>query len=415
MPDRLEARPASAYDLTAGLPVEGEAMVLRRRLADVEKLLTISGEIAQTLDLDRLLDLALVRAEEVCRAETSSIWELDEDRQELFFRVVRGRAAPGIRGLRVPLGEGLVGDIAATGRPEIVNRVESDPRWRGEPMEGFITRSILTVPLQVHGRTVGVMQLLNPVDDPADESSSEDSGLRAESGFTTEDLWRMRLFAGPLAQAIENARLYAARRRQFYDTVATLAEATERRDPYTGGHASRVVAYSLLLGREMALSDSQLEELMLTATLHDVGKLSTPDAILRKPAPLTDEERVIMRRHPDDGAEMLSRIHDLRHVVPAVRAHHEWVDGSGYPRGLCGDEIPRSARIVAVADAFDAMTTHRPYRQGCDGDTAARHIIAGAGSQFCSSVVAAFERLYDGNRWLLAHGRLLAQGVVGSP
>ncbi|MEM7048044.1 MAG: HD domain-containing phosphohydrolase [Acidobacteriota bacterium] len=394
----IEPRLNLQLGLPSALPKDGEIEDLRRRLSEVEKLLEISGEIGRTLDLDRLLDLALVRAEEVCHAETSSIWELDEERQELFFRVVRGKAAPGIRGLRVPVGEGIVGAVAASGQPEIVNDVSSDSRWRGEPLQGFETRSLLTVPLGVQRRVVGVMQLLNPVD---------------AEGFTLGDLWRMNVFAGPLAQAIDNARLFAERKRQFFDTVTALAEATELRDPYTGGHSNRVTAYSLLLGSELGLGVTELEELMLTATLHDVGKLATPDSILRKPAPLSTQEKEVMRRHPADGAEMLAKIHGLRHVVPAVRAHHEHIDGGGYPDGLRDQEIPYSARILAVADAFDAMVTERPYRQGLAPVEAARRIVSGAGTQFWEPAVEAFDQLFDGDRWVLDHGRRLGRGFLG--
>jgi len=359
-------------------------------------LLEIGVELASTLDLQRVLELALRKAEEVCRAESGSIWELDDERRELFFRVVRGATAPAIRGLRVPLGEGIVGSVALSGHAEVVNDVVADPRWRGDPVAGFRTRAILTVPLVAHARVVGVLQLLNPW---------------GRAGFTADDLRRMRLFGGALAHAVENARLYAAQKSQFFEVVTALAEAIEKRDPYTGGHVRRVVAYSALLGRALGLGDDELEKLRLAATLHDIGKIAIPDHILNKPAPLDSSEIEVMRRHAIDGAEIVSRIRELREVLPGVRNHHERLDGSGYPDSLLDRDIPLPARVIAVADTFDAMTTSRPYRGALTPARAADEIAAGAGGQFCPRVVAAFRRLFDEGEFTLAAGERLLDSL----
>ncbi len=380
-------RSGSAPDSEPGLVGE-----LERRLAEYEALLEIGVELAGSLDPLRVLSLALEKAEELCRAETSSIWELDEERSELFFRVVRGRVAGEIRGLRVPLGAGIVGAVAASGRAELVNDVENDPRWRGDPAEEFRTRAILAVPLVAHGRVIGVLQLLNPLE---------------RAAFTEDDLRRLRLFAGPLAHALDNARLYAAQKRQFVETVTALAEAIEKRDPYTGGHVRRVVVYSLLLGREMGLSRSELEQLRLGATLHDVGKIAIPDEVLRKPAPLDRGEFELMKRHTLDGAEIVSRVRGLRALIPAVRSHHERLDGAGYPDGLGAEAIPLVARIIAVADTYDAMTTDRPYRRGLAPAAAFAEIDRHAGSQHAGEVVAAFRRLFERGEFTVAEGELL--------
>lgn len=365
---------------------------LERRLAEVEKLLEIGVELAGTLDLERVLEVALARAEEVCRAETGSIWELDEEKGELFFRVVRGRAAGEIRGLRVPVGEGIVGSVAASGRAEVVNDVAADPRWRGDAQEVFRTRSILAAPLLAHGAAVGVLQLLNPV---------------GRERFSADDLRRVEQFAGILASPLQNARLYAARRRQFLETVIAWAEAIEKKDPYTGGHVRRVMSYSVLLGREMGLPDDELEDLWLAATLHDVGKIFVHEDILGKPAPLDAREREEMNRHPSDGAEILSAVRDMRRIVGGVRSHHERLDGKGYPDGLKGEEIPLAARIIAVADTYDAMTTSRPYRAGLSPQAAAAEIARAAGAQFHPQVAEAFQRLFAEGRFTVEAGQAL--------
>jgi HD-GYP domain-containing protein (c-di-GMP phosphodiesterase class II) len=351
---------------------------LARRLAEAELLLEIGVKLSGTLDLATVLETALETAEGVCRAETSSIWDVDEEKQELFFRVVRGRAAGEIRDLRVPVGQGIVGSVARTGVSEVVNDVASDARWRGDP-KGFKTRAILTVPLLVQGGVIGVVQLLNPV---------------GRERFTAGDLQRMSQFAGVLAPPLQTARLYAHQQSQNLKTVTLIAEAVEKRDPYTGGHVRRVVSYSMLLGAEIGLDRALLKDLRLAATLHDIGKIKVPDSILGKPAPLERDEVEIMKRHPVDGAEIVAHL-DNPAVLVGVRNHHERVDGKGYPDGLGGDHLPLVARIIAVADTYDAMTTSRPYRAGLPPEQAAAEILGAVGTQLCPVVVAAFRSLFE--------------------
>jgi HD-GYP domain-containing protein (c-di-GMP phosphodiesterase class II) len=367
---------------------------LLRRLTEYETLFEIGGRLAGTLDVQTVLERALEYAESVCRAETSSIWELDEERQELFFRVVRGRAAGEIRHLRVPVGQGLVGSVARSGVAEMVNDVAADPRWRGDSGL-FQTRAILTIPLVAEGKVIGVMQLLNPV---------------GRERFTEGDLRRMGLFAGILAHPLENARLHTEQQRQYQNMVTALAETLDKKDPYTGGHVRRVVGYSLLLGAEMALDRAELKDLWLSATLHDIGKIGVPDRILGKPSPLDDEEVEIMKRHTVDGAQIVSHLHNAN-VLLGVRNHHERIDGRGYPDGLAGDDLPLMPRIIAVADTYDAMTTSRPYRAGLPPERAAQEIARSAGTQLCPRVVAAFQTLYESGRFTLEAGEALRRSV----
>lgn len=371
-----------------------------QRLADYKSLLDIGVELAGSLDLNKVLEVALDRAEKLCRAETSSIWQLDEPSGELYFRVVRGRVAGDIRHLRVKLGEGIVGTVAQRGDGEIINDVANDARWRGDLAGAFKTRAILAVPLRARGRRVGVLQLLNPV---------------GKNEFSPDDLERMRLFAAPLGPAIDNARLYMALKSLYLDTVTALAEAVEKRDPYTGGHVRRVVLYSVLLGHEMGLSQEQLDRLRIASTLHDVGKIAVPDEVLRKPGPLDDDELGIMKRHTLDGAEILSRIPELRDVLPGVRSHHERLDGQGYPDGLTAEQIPLSARIIAVADTFDAMTSSRPYRMALKPEVAVAEVRQGSGTQFCPEVVGAFEKLVARNELTVESGRSVMSRLFGEP
>ncbi len=352
---------------------------LEQRLEEYESLLEIGRDLASTLKLSDVLELALEKAEEICRAETSSIWELDSQAGELFFRLVRGQAAGEIQSLRIPLGQGIVGSVAQKKQAEVINDVAADSRWAGDANGSFHTEAILAVPLVAQGEVVGVLQLLNPV---------------GREGFSSGDLRRMDLFAGALAHAIANARLYAQLKEQFLEMITALAEAVEKRDPYTGGHVMRVVHFSRALGEELSLDADTLEELVLAATLHDIGKIAIPDAVLQKPTSLNDEEFELMKTHTVDGFDILHNVRGFHRLLPGVRCHHERWDGRGYPDGLKGLEIPLVARIIAVADTFDAMTSNRPYRQGLEHEVAAAEIEKGTGTQFCPEVAQAFDRVY---------------------
>jgi putative nucleotidyltransferase with HDIG domain len=179
----------------------------------------------------------------------------------------------------------------------------------------------------------------------------------------------------------------------YRGSALLMGEMLEADDPYTGGEHSRgVVVLALAVGRELGLDARAQRDLEFGALLHDIGKLRTPDEILNKPGPLTEDEWAIIRRHPIDGQAMLDRIGGaLSHVGRIVRAHHERWDGGGYPDGLRGERIPLAARIIAVSDAFSAMTTDRPYRQACSVDAALMELQACAGTQFDPVVVHALE------------------------
>ena len=178
-------------------------------------------------------------------------------------------------------------------------------------------------------------------------------------------------------------------------TAEKLATAVEMRDAYTGDHSQRVTCFALLLGQQLHLSAEDLELIRLGTPLHDFGKIGIPDAILRKPDRLTQEEFEIMKTHATKGFELIQNIPYLHPLLPIVRSHHERWDGHGYPDDLKGEEIPRLARIVAVADAFDAMAFDTPYRRGQPVETAFAEIEKGLGRQFAPDVVAAFLQIRE--------------------
>jgi HD-GYP domain-containing protein (c-di-GMP phosphodiesterase class II) len=185
------------------------------------------------------------------------------------------------------------------------------------------------------------------------------------------------------------------RRELFLATIEKLASAVALRDTYTGDHSQRVTLFALLLGQQMHLSAEDLELIRVATPLHDIGKIGIDDAILRKPGKLTPAEFEVMKTHTTKGAEVLEPIPDLRPALPIVRSHHERWDGHGYPDGLQGEDIPRLARIVALANAFDAMVFDTPYRRGLPVEIALTEIEREQGRQFDPEVVTAFLRVRD--------------------
>jgi HD-GYP domain-containing protein (c-di-GMP phosphodiesterase class II) len=202
--------------------------------------------------------------------------------------------------------------------------------------------------------------------------------------------------------AMHYGRAIPSWRRHLMATMLAWAEVFERKDPYTAGHVQRVTGFSLLLGVELKLSQGELADLWLAAALHDVGKIFVSKAILGKPGPLTAREAEVMKTHPEIGARILAGVRGMRRAAGGVRHHHERYDGRGYPDCLRGTEIPLPARIIAVADTYDAMTSHRPYRSALSPLEAAREITVEAGRQLCPSVVGAFQSLFDTGRFVLA-------------
>jgi putative nucleotidyltransferase with HDIG domain len=200
---------------------------------------------------------------------------------------------------------------------------------------------------------------------------------------------------GQLAEAFDQMTAsladYTGRLEEMYlNTVHSLAMALDARDPYTHGHSARVADYAVRTAHQLGLADSEIAQLRIGAYLHDVGKIGVADAILQKPGRLTDEEREIMRRHPEVGAQILQPVGFNQSVMDVVLHHHERLDGEGFPWGLAGDEIPLLARVVAVADAYDAMTTNRAYRAAMTPEQAYAELARAAGSQFDPRVVEAF-------------------------
>ena len=230
-------------------------------------------------------------------------------------------------------------------------------------------------------------------------------GVQGLFAFTVPPALMMLAFRRYLegtAAAVDEVRQANVRlRRAHRDTIAALSRSMEAKDLYTGGHTGRVAAVAVALAEKLGYDDEQLEAIEIGALLHDIGKIGIPEAILHKQGPLDGEEWAVMRTHPVISDFILAEL-DLDPIVrQCARSSHERMDGHGYPDGLSGEDIPLPARIVFVADAFDAITSDRPYRRSRSTAAALAEIEASAGTQFCPSVVAALHELWQASPDLL--------------
>jgi HD-GYP domain-containing protein (c-di-GMP phosphodiesterase class II) len=306
---------------------------------------------------------------------------LKDDSGELQTRVARNWEKASLKPQEIHVSRTVVDWVVTHGTPILTTNALDDPRFSAqESVIAYNLRSVLCVPLKAKDRLIGVLYA--------------DSRLK-EGLFNEEDRTLLTLFAHQAAVAIENARLFNALAQAYDQTLDALVAALDTRDRETEGHSRRVVRYAMLIANQMAFPESDRGDLQRGALLHDIGKIGIPDAILRKPATLDDDEWVIMRQHPEYGRHMLEGIPFLARPIDVIFAHQERYDGTGYPRGLAGDEIPIGARIFAVADTFDAITSDRPYRKAQTIDVARQVISDNSGSQFDPEVVRGFLSIPD--------------------
>jgi HD-GYP domain-containing protein (c-di-GMP phosphodiesterase class II) len=245
---------------------------------------------------------------------------------------------------------------------------------------GLVLARMMTVPIL---NLVGVAQKIAV----GDYSTRVETKSFSEIGTLGETF---NLMSDKVQEQIEKlARAAEENRELFVGTVKALAAAIDGKDRYTRGHSERVARFSVAIGKRLKMDDEQLESLRISALLHDVGKIAIDDSILKKPSALTDEEFEIMKTHPQRGFKIMSQIPKMGEFLPGMYMHHEMINGQGYPQGLKGDEIPLQAKIVSVADTFDAMTTDRPYSKGMELDAALDRIRSFIGTRYDGAVVEA--------------------------
>jgi putative nucleotidyltransferase with HDIG domain len=356
---------------------------LEHRVHELGSLYEFGQSVSTSLRLEDVVRLIADSAPPAVHAQAIWVflWDPAEERLVLQNTLAGGEDAPAE--VKYRAGEGLVGWVFLEGRPALVPDVDADPRWKPEPDHEQRTlagraRDALAVPM-IHGKKVlGVLLAINH--QPRGHFSAADRSLFAA-------------LAGQTAISIENAMLFEDVRSISVATISSLATAIDARDPYTRGHSEDVTRIVVHLARALGWQGADLEMIEFAALLHDVGKIAVPDDILRKPMDLAAEEWNVIYLHPYHSAQILRPVEPLRKIIPWIYHHHERWDGEGYPDRLKGEAIPEGARIIAVVDAFNAITTNRPYHKALTEQEALDEIIRNAGKQFDPKIVEAFVRI----------------------
>jgi putative nucleotidyltransferase with HDIG domain len=355
----------------------------RRRLENLQALRAIDVAITTNHDLQETLNVLLDQITKQLQVDAAVILLLDETKQQLEFGASRGFQTSTLRYTSLRIGEGMAGRAAQQQQIIHVRDLRIDPQTLVHSptlaREGFT--SYYAAPLIAQGRVKGVLEIFH----------------RARLDPDQEWLDFLEALSGQTAIAIENTTLFEDLQHsneelsQAYDsTIEGWSHALDLRDKETEGHTRRVTELTLELARAFGFSDAELIHIRRGALLHDIGKMGVPDKILLKEGSLTPDEWEIMRQHPGFAHEMLQPIHYLRQALDVPYCHHEKWDGSGYPRKLKGEEIPLIARIFAVVDVWDALTSDRPYRSAWAPEKVLAHIQEGAGQHFDPQVVEVF-------------------------
>src|SRR2546422_5134455 len=353
-----------------------------RRLRYTQALHAIDQAITGSLDLRLTLAVVLDQVVGELHVDAADVLLLDPHSQELYYGAGRGFRGNTIVAHRLRFGEGYAGRAALDRRTITVadlTKADDFVRRRLVDEEGFVTAFM--TPLIAKGQVAGVLEIFQ----------------RRPFQPTAEWLEFLETLGGQAAIAIDNAALFQGLQRANVDltlaydtTLEGWSKALDMRDKETEGHTQRVTDLTVRLARAMGLREEEMAHLRRGALLHDIGNMGIPDSILLKPGPLTDDEWVIMKKHPVYAFELLSPITYLRPALEIPYSHHEKWDGTGHPRGLRGEQIPKAARIVAVADVWDALRSDRPYRPAWPQERALNHIREQAGKHFDPLVVQVF-------------------------
>jgi len=335
----------------------------------------LSKAINSTLDIDEVEEMILEKTARLMQAKKVLILLLDKTKTILTLHTSLGLAREELKIKRFHDIRSFDHCIAHKGTVITMDEVLTPNDLQLQRREMPFLSGIVFAPLEIKGEAYGLLGI---------------SGYSHE--FSIVELEIFCSLGSQAAIALENAHLYKKLHDAFLHTAEALAEAINSRDPYTGGHTSRVSQYALQLAGPLGLSAKEKEDLRLAAILHDIGKIGIDDAVLRKSGSFSAAEKEMMKQHPEIGANILEHVDEMGEVIKGVRHHHEWFDGSGYPDGLAWKDIPLIARIISIVDVFDALTTDRPYRKASNKKVAIKIMLADSGSHFDPELLDIFSR-----------------------
>jgi putative nucleotidyltransferase with HDIG domain len=366
------------FDLASDL--ESKNTTLNKTVTRLSAIYEMGLAINSTVDLDRLFHLLIRKTVDALEARIGYILLLTGDGKALTLAGAAGISEPPGKDVRIPLQPGGVSFWVFQHRgPLLLRNIEQSVEFSRESLLGFDRQTVICTPLIIKEEIIGTITMANRLD---------------ESPFGPGDLDLLSTIAAQASVAINNARLYEAQQTTYLGTVQALVSTIEANDAYTRGHSERVTRYSLALARRLNLCQESMGKLERAAILHDIGKIGIEVALLHKEGELSGDELEILQQHPTIGSRILEPIRFLQGVGEIIRQHHERYDGKGYPFGLQGEKILVEARILAVVDTYDAMTSDRPYRQARSHEMAIAEIERQAGAQFDPEIARTFIRIF---------------------
>ena len=361
--------------------VENLNTELQKKIERLTSLDTCSKATTSILDINKLLDVVMSLIVNIMQFDRALIMIVDEENRKLVpVKTVGGdkNVIDQLRNYSIPLSRtsNILARVTTSGNAEVVRDVEhSFLRKENIIMKNFNPKSFVAVPLITRNRIIGVMAA---------------ERFRGMEDFSSNDLDFVMNFCNQIAISLENARLIEDMKHSFVSSILSLASALEAKDSYTRGHSNRVATYSTMIARRMGMDEEHVETIRLMALMHDVGKIGIPDLIINKPGKLTEKEFAVIKRHALVSLRIIEPLLANKRELRYIKSHHERFDGMGYPEGYEGAEIPLEARIMSVADSFDAMTSNRPYRSAMTRSAAIAELEKRKGAQFCPEVVTVF-------------------------
>ncbi len=380
MPRDREIATAAAYCLETVLRLEAEIDDLSSEIVRLYEELTmtysLSSKLGSEMDVDTICRRVIEEADKMLSASNMSIMLLDGNTDLLRTRYSIGIDAEIAQKFVADCSSEFIGHVFRQGEPVTVCDIYRDCNFTLP----YPAKSILCVPLVTDDKTIGLLLA-------SDKLSGEE--------FWSQELKLMGMLATETAASIRKAQLYENISNMFINTVESFATAIDAKDPYTYGHSRRVAKISVAICNELGMAKKETKLVELAAYLHDIGKIGTPENILHKPGALQPEEFEKIKEHPAKGAAILSNISEFSEIIKWIKHHHEWYDGKGYPDRIAAEHIPIEARIITIADAYDAMTSDRPYRKGMPPLEVIKIMEGFTRSQFDPDILSAFRRLMD--------------------
>jgi HD-GYP domain-containing protein (c-di-GMP phosphodiesterase class II) len=354
---------------------------LRSSMKALSSLIDSARAINSYKDTEELLQFYVQLLSKHLYSSRTSIMLISKESHELVIRAAKGVPNEVTERTKIPMGEGIAGWVAKTGEPLFVRNIHEDQRFSASPhqlnytSDSFISLpviSVLAIPIKVREEVLGVINLTN-----------KENG----ASFSYDDFNLATVITAHMASALDNINLRDRLEKGYLDTIATLIQSIEAKDSVTAGHSERVTQYAVLIAERTKLGEECVRRLRLAGSLHDIGKIGIDERILGKKGKLSQEEMRVMQEHPVIGFEILAPLEFLKDIRTWILQHHEYYAGGGYPSGKPAKDMKLESRIITVADAFDAMTSDRPYRAARSFAAAFEELRRCAGTQFDPYIV----------------------------